>query len=1447
MRKSLYFLLLATALFLCIPFSFASKPAIEKIDIADGLSDNNVLSIAQDKHGFVWIGTEWGLNRFDGKNISVFKYDRLNDNTISQNGVNKVLYDEKRDIVWFGTKGGGINFYDYSTGKFGNYISKTPIKGPLSISITDICFSNDDNIWISTYQDGIQKLFVEGDSIIDFSGLMLPQLSGYKIKSIAEDEKGNLFIGHWGEGLTVFNPETGHIRYFKNDKSDPSSLPGNEIMDIFIDSAKRVWLSTHYGIAIYNYDTEDFTVYRHSPDNVNSLSVDDIHKINEIDGKLWIGTWRGGINILDLKDFDPKNNKTQKFEYLPYLEDGTTLTCPSVVDIFKDSFGNIWMATYGGGVNLISHLPPYFNTISIEKSKKHGFRLSTNIVTSLNIDKNGNLWAGMVNSMMDVFGKDGSRKSFRKENAIPKSNTINILTDRDGDAWIGVDRVGLMKYDNKSDKFLTVRDEEDMKRHDYVTAIYEDNNRNIWIGSNYGIGYYDKHSGKYTEVDLKIYGIKDAFVKSIVEDINGNLWIGTNNNGVLILSDKYELMHNFLIGTGFPANMVNHIHKADNGSMWVGTYSGFVYFDRITDNDYRFTVLGRQNELADECVKAISSSDNNEIWLSTNTGISKYIVDEKRFINYNIDNGINCGSFNPGVVARSDDGIIYFGSQSGICYFDSKISDHNRVIPDANIVAVSLYDKSGYKSVIKENLPLKKRYEFDHFDNTFRIDFNVMDFALKNETEYIYTLKGYEDVWHEADQNNVIFQNLPYGRYIFSVKSKLNNQIWGSEETSIEILIHPPLWLRWWAKVIYALLAVIAMAVAVFIYKRRLDLKNTLYLEKQQYIQAQQLNEERINFFTNITHELRTPLTLILGPLEEIEKGGSDLNSQRGKISLIRNNAIKLHQLISRILEFRKCETMNKTLSVRSRNLPAHISAIVSKFSGANTNKNIIIKEDIDMDIAPIWFDAEVITTIVDNLLSNAVKYTNSGEVNVSLRKSEDSKEITIKVSDTGIGIPENCIEHIFESYYQAKNNNGSNGTGIGLALVKSLTDLHKGKIDVQSRINEGTIFTLIISAENIYSAEEIYSEQIVKPVVSADRVDSDDRFISVDRFDAADHVDSDDSVDPVGSVVSDVSVNSFDPVDSDDTVVSNDYVNPLDPVVSVVSDDDYSLDRDLINDEILTERKVRENDFDIILADKDQSKPMMLIVEDNRELREFIAGTFCNEYKILSAENGEEGLKTALEKLPDIIISDVMMPVMDGIEMCRRIKEEISTCHIPVIMLTAKDSINSKNEGYDNGADSYITKPFSITLLKTRVENLLAGRKKIMTYFKSGEFKKNAINTSINKKDADFITSVNDFISDNIGTEELSISFLAEKFNMSYSSFSRKVKAVTGLTVNDIIKKIRMKRAEELLISGKNNVSEIAEIVGYNSVAAFREAFKGEYGESPSSYVNNIKKGVGQ
>ena len=185
MRKSLYFLLLATALFLCIPFSFASKPAIEKIDIADGLSDNNVLSIAQDKHGFVWIGTEWGLNRFDGKNISVFKYDRLNDNTISQNGVNKVLYDEKRDIVWIGTKGGGINFYDYSTGKFGNYISKTPIKGPLSISITDICFSNDDNIWISTYQDGIQKLFVEGDSIIDFSGLMLPQLSGYKIKSIA--------------------------------------------------------------------------------------------------------------------------------------------------------------------------------------------------------------------------------------------------------------------------------------------------------------------------------------------------------------------------------------------------------------------------------------------------------------------------------------------------------------------------------------------------------------------------------------------------------------------------------------------------------------------------------------------------------------------------------------------------------------------------------------------------------------------------------------------------------------------------------------------------------------------------------------------------------------------------------------------------------------------------------------------------------------------------------------------------------------------------------------------------------------------------------------------------------------------------------------------------------------------------------------------------------------
>ena len=1191
---------------------------------------------------------------------------------------------------------------------------------------------------------------------------------------------GNLFIGHWGEGLTIFNTKTETIKYFKNNKSDKKSLPGNEIINIFIDSNDIVWFGTHQGLATYNYDTEDFNVYKSSKDNPHSINVDDTHLISQIDNEIWVGSWRGGINIIDLDDFDQRQPEKQKFRHIHSKCGNQSISNSSIVDITKDSFGNIWIATFGSGVNIISHIPPYFKSIAKEKNIDN-LNITNEIVTSLSVDKYNNLLVGMANATIDILDANGNKFSLTNLNAgIPNSNILNSLTDSEGDFWIGADGAGLMRYDKNLRKFIIVDNSDEMKKHDYVTALFCDKNDLIWIGSNCGLGYYDKKNKTYTDIDLKRYGLKDAFVKSICRDDKGYIWIGTGNDGILIFDSNNELKNRFSNKEGFITNNIMHLAKDNNGRIWAGTFFGMICFNYVDNNNLTYTIYSRGNNLNDDCVKAICPGTDNEIWVSTNSGISKFIIDKKRFVNYNYNNGIISGTFNPGVVTKDSNGIIYFGAQTGICYFDSNISNNEIEIPKVKIISVSLYDKTGYKSVIKENLPIKSKYNLDYYDNTFRIDFNLMDYALKGQADYIYTLKGYEDLWHETDQNNVIFQNLPYGKYIFAVKAKLKYNVWGHEETYIEIVVNPPFWLTWWAKLIYVIISILILVLIIRGYKHRLDLKNIHYLEKQQYIQAQQLNEERINFFTNITHELRTPLTLILGPLEEIDSDKVDVSNLKSNISLIRNNALRLYSLINRILEFRKCETLNKNLKVEYLDIHAFISSESKKFIEGNKKKDISIRLESEIKESFIFFDPGIVSTIIDNLTSNAIRYTEKGEIVLCIRFSEDQKDIIISVKDTGIGIPNDCIDHIFENYYQAKNNNINNGTGIGLALVKRLVTLHKAKIEVRSEINVGSEFLFFLPTSNIYSSDEIVDiqENGVKNDILSNEVDK----------------------------------SSLEQEVSDKMIPDNSVSNSM-------------------------EKNSNESD--------NKTKPIMLIVEDNNELRNFIINTFINDYKILSAADGKCGVELAFENLPDIIISDVMMPVMDGVEMCRLIKEEIKTCHIPVILLTAKDSVMAKNEGYDNGADSYITKPFSISLLKTRVENLLSGRKKIMSYYNSGEFKKSIITSSLNKKESGFMNDVNEFILKNISSEDLSISFMADNFNMSYSSFSRKVKSITGLTVNEIIRKLRMKRAEDLLMSGDKSIAEISETVGYNSVAAFREAFKTEFGESPSNYINKIKSNI--
>ena len=799
--------------------------------------------------------------------------------------------------------------------------------------------------------------------------------------------------------------------------------------------------------------------------------------------------------------------------------------------------------------------------------------------------------------------------------------------------------------------------------------------------------------------------------------------------------------------------------------MWLATGEGLVCFPSARNFDYQ--VFQRKEGLPNTHIRAISEDKNGNIWASTNTGISCYITSKKCFYTYDHSNNIPQGSFISGCVTKDHNGLIYFGSINGLCFFNPDIAINSPQIPPVVITKVRIPGRLTSREKNETAIPISEgEIELTHEQNSFNLTFNVQDYSLANQVEYAYMLKGLENSWYTInEQNSVTFRNIPPGKYEFLVKARLHNQDWSEDTTSLRIHINPPLWLTWWAKLIYILITISIIYTIIHAYKKKIDLESLYTLEKKNHEQEQELNQERLRFYTNITHELRTPLTLILGPLEDMQKDTSLPTRQAQKLSVIHLSALRLLNLINQILEFRKTETQNKKLCVCKGNIVPLIHEIGLKYKELNQKKAIDFQIQIEKEEMPLFFDKEIITIILDNLISNAIKYTEQGKITLSLYPTTRNgvTYTEIKVSDTGYGISAEALPHVFDRYYQESGKHQASGTGIGLALVRNLVELHEGEIRVESIQNEGSTFYISLLTDNIYpnalhgdSTKQTEEEMISEAV----------------------------------------------PEDSQNT-------------------------------------------------EPETSKPILLIVEDNEDIQKYIAESFSDSFEVITGSNGEEGKQQALNRIPDIIVSDIMMPVMDGITLCRQLKEDVRTSHIPVILLTAKDSLQDKEEGYEVGADSYLTKPFSASLLRSRINNLLDSRKKLIAQFQQAgtnhnpnshlDEKRSIITEALSKLDNEFIEKITQLVEDNLSSEKIDITYLSDKMCMSGSTLYRKMKALTGLSTNEYIRKVKMQNAERLLLEGKYNISEIAYKIGMNSTGYFRQCFKDEFGVSPSDYLKQF------
>ena len=1346
MKKLLLFL----GLILQVLALTASTSSIFKnLGLKEGLSNGFVNDMIIDGQGFIWAATESGLTRIAGTKCTIFKNNNSN---IDNDGIVGLYYNKESNSIWILFKNGHIDVFDCKTQQFIHFTQKIPKK-----SVADIKGAADGGIWIAYYDGTIQHYTPKNQKFSTISNKRLPNIKN-GIRSITDDGNDHLYIGLRIEGLYVYNLRTQKTKYFRHNPNDPQSLPGDNVRSICIDHAKNIWVGTNLGLGLLDPFTGKFKVFKHIANNPASLAGDNIHQIIEMnDRTLWIASDIGGISVLDLNLY--KNPLTEELKFSQITKENSGLSSNNNRRIIQDSFGNIWIANYSMGIDFIAKSAASINTLQYM-----GKALEE--VTGLYCDHQGNLWIGQDN-LMSLYqnGKLMQTWNFSSYLSNSSSSIYVFEEDKKGNIWCGTSDNGVLKFNPHTHSFTRINYAQNLDVH----ALCENAQGKMWVGTEAGIFSVENDKiNKEQELNRQM-GKNPTIIYSIKEDNYGQIWIGTLDRGVFVFSKQMKLIVHLTEKNLLATNTINHIIKDADGGIWMATMRGLAY----VQNPLQPGAIKNYNErygIKDSHIRAISQDKQGNIWVSMFSGIACLNIHKQRFYNYDYESGIPTSNFVEASAVTTPDGTIYFGSPGGICFFNPQQLTEPKAVSPIQIINCERVGKLSDQFASRLISPNKEGIIcLSHDDNTFKINFTIKDFSQEGNVEYSYMMKGLDDQWYETEgDNEVTFRNLKPGDYTFIIRAKLKNQDWEDASTAeMKVVVNPPLWLTWWAKLCYVLLIMGILGYFFRSYQKQLLLRNSLVQEKWESKQRQQVNEERLRFFTNITHELRTPLTLILGPLEDLMEDKEIAERVHHKIGCIHASAERLLNLINDILEFRKTQTQNRKLTVAKANLGAFVREIGVRFKDLNQNSRLNIRLNIKTGVPELYFDSEVINTVINNLMSNAIKYTPEGSITLSLTMPEDNT-VAIAVEDTGYGIDKDALPHICDRYYQENGNHQASGTGIGLALVKSLATLHQAELTVESEKGRGSKFTFSLKADRTYP-EALHKDD---------------------------------------------------------------------------------------NQDLATAENAEENETTSKEPTED-IRPLLLIVEDNADIRLYIEESLHEDYRIIQACNGREGMEQAFSKVPDIIVSDIMMPEMDGIKMTHILKEDIRTSHIPIILLTAKTCINDQEEGYDSGADSYLTKPFSAKLLHSRIRNILSGRRRLADYIvqknisqfetsadeqqtsqKATEEKEDAMTCQISNLDKKFLEKLNKLIENHISTDDLDMAFMTDKMAMSHSTFYRKVKALTGMSANEYIKKAKLRHSMTLLKKSEYSIAEVAILAGFNNLGNFRESFKREFGKSPSEIL---------
>lgn len=1281
----------------------------------DGLSNNSVRAILRDSHGFLWIGTEFGLNRYDGYSFKSFLAQPNRPNTMTANYIVGLQEDGLKNI-WIDF---GDSYAVYNSEK-DNFITD------INIILENLGIKTNGNCKI--HVDKKKNLFVINLDKIYFFNIAAKKLNIYKSPKLnfsnieVSDDLGNLYIVDSKDFCWQMEKKSGKLNKIALPTASDFNY-GNKRTKIFADSGGGLWLYSGKGEYVY---------------------------------------FRRGNSSLWQKIYLNSSIKSQN----------------SIVSIVEGHNGQVWIATDHKGLFLYDKSTSLL--INITSNSLSQTSIASNYVTSILIDNTGTLWVGHDKKGVSFFNE--SFLNFRNVQNDQCRNINKIVELRNGNILLGTDGNGLYVTNYKTNDVIKLP-----IPNTAVTALLEDKNGQVWIGA-YQQGLYCFSHNKLKHFTTTNSNLSSDNIWSIVEDKYENLWIGTlggkilkhsiNDNtnyfetpfentkyvsdmfydgdktiyaaiayGLTIIDIEKNTTQIFLgnrKGTRqFNQPQIFNVYKDSRNLLWIGTNAGLTIWDLKKDSLSYFDI---SDGLSDNIIRGIAEDNLHNIWITTSNGLSVIMLDINKKIricrNFSIKDGLKNEYFNNTAICKLKDGNILAGTTDGYTVINpqkvtvrkeplSRVYLTKLIIANTVINVDSVYN--GHV-ILNKSIELMSALNLKYNDKLVTLEFTTIDLINANKVKYRYKIEGFNNQWIATKKNEIVITSLPAGKYRLLVEACNSDGIWNTEAKVLSINVAPPFYFSYWAIMLYVL---VALAIALFLIYRG---------QRRQQVKLElQMNEMKLRFFTNISHDLRTPLTLIITPLQALIKDTSD-DSLKKKLEVMFKNAQQLLSLINSLLDFRKLDVGAEGLHLKPGNIVDLVREIYSSFAVYATERKINFILNNSHENLWVEYDQDKMYKSIVNLLSNAFKYTpNGGIIKLDLYRHET--DVCVSVSDTGIGISDEDKKMVFNRFFQITHNSRKTGNGIGLHIVSEYIKLHNGSIDIADNKPSGCIFTL--------------------------------RFPLIET--------------------TAIGVNH-----------ENDYV------------EEY---QDYQHEEIFPQ------------------KPVLLFVDDNQDLCEFIHDNLMNDYSVLIANDGQEALALLKQNDVNIVVSDIMMPVMDGIELCRQIKTNIEWSHIPVILLTAKTADEHKIEGLEIGADDYVTKPFNLDILKLRILKFFEWSLKSHKTFRQ-KLDVNPHEITITTLDEKLIEKAISIVEKHISDTEFSVEIFGEALGLSRGHLYRKLMAITGKGPAEFIRLVRLKRGKQLLEKSQLPISQIAYQVGFNSPKRFTKQFREEFGMSPSEYIRTLKSG---